>query len=714
MKGTYTVANRGLPPKISKIKNSQNYKMTKRKHSNETVNYTSGDIKIIETYGDLISSDIVLNDRVNRKESRERVNSKEGIKRSESKAVRQEKEIQTSDKNSNKCQKENNSSFIRIQDMGAPFINTNTKVTPFDSRIEETISNENSLISPKYKDLNLQSIYFDKNDVYTNSIFSQIEKNSFDSQSKTHRDTQANPETLTSADSTKFNQVYDFANHPKNSDPKHSACIRLFMDHKKLQNRLYEKKRKIEFEFKAKMSPKLSSHANKIKRDPNLYSERLYPYHKINSTNSFELSKSCKLFQLEPLNEIKDIDDLYGNHNSVYIYRKNRNKSFVDFDFKPKLNKKSISMAKMMESSMTRLTRKKEKKEVDDKIVNRSLSKLFSDPNSFSLYGNLLNTESSVNLSIASGKSMIRSKVLYEKALKNMENRQKIHEEKKKKEEEEYKTHSYRPKFVSKRSSRNPSKVKNPEIKTKEDVENSFISLYKRQEDWKRSIITRQQTNHKKLEDESANLHTFKPQINKSIKTLDMEFIKKANSHMEHSVSYVRNRRKSLEERENDMKKIKRYGENFQVKPTIPHEFNLSESHTRENIIKDKIVNLHNMRRELHTQIFFELDEFRNPIYYYTKNNNKLQGSDNKSYLKMYMEQNTTPTFTKMNNSYNERISDTVKVDSVESDQELDEDSYYFLRGNHKGMEKLDVTFDTKDAVIKALGNINEKFLNFN
>ncbi len=90
--------------------------------------------------------------------------------------------------------------------------------------------------------------------------------------------------------------------------------------------------------------------------------------------NSFERSKSCKLFQLESQNEMKDIQDLYENHNSVYIYRNSNDKSFVGFDFKPKLNKRSISMAKMMESSMIRLTKKKEKKEIDDKILNRSLS----------------------------------------------------------------------------------------------------------------------------------------------------------------------------------------------------------------------------------------------------------------------------------------------------------------------------------------------------
>ncbi len=93
---------------------------------------------------------------------------------------------------------------------------------------------------------------------------------------------------------------------------------------------------------------------------------------------------------------------------------------------------------------------------------------------------------------------------------------------------------------------------------------------------------------------------------------------------MEHSVSYVRNIRKSKEERKNETKNIKRYGQNFQVEQTIRHEFNLSESHTRENILKDKIVNLHNMRRELHTQIFFELDEFRNPVYY-PKNSTQLK-----------------------------------------------------------------------------------------
>ncbi len=86
---------------------------------------------------------------------------------------------------------------------------------------------------------------------------------------------------------------------------------------------------------------------------------------------------------------------------------------------------------------------------------------------------------------------MERSKVLYEKALKNMEVRQKVQDEKKKKEDEEYKTHSYKPNFVAKRSTRKPSITKNSEIKTKEDVENSFTSLYKRQSDWKRAIISR-------------------------------------------------------------------------------------------------------------------------------------------------------------------------------------------------------------------------------
>ena len=112
MNGTNTIPNRGFPPKIPKIITSQNYKKLKRKHSNERVNYTSNDLKIIETYGDLNSSEIISNNRIKRKESNERKNgTNNSLKRSDSKPVQIDTESQYSDKNSNKCRNDNNSSW---------------------------------------------------------------------------------------------------------------------------------------------------------------------------------------------------------------------------------------------------------------------------------------------------------------------------------------------------------------------------------------------------------------------------------------------------------------------------------------------------------------------------------------------------------------------------------------------------------------------------
>ena len=679
MNSHLTQANRNIKPNIP----TYSQFIYTQKNTNQKVNNTNNDRRITENYCNENKKDhglILLNkpDEIKENTNRSRANKKN---------ISITFACETEDFISSKIT-QINKGFNHNLNINTNQRNNSSVKNKIETKYESQVENKNVFdiraTSPKYTETKLQSLYFDKNE------------------------SKQSPRVgiTASLDSSKFNT-------------RDKSGLRLYQHHLKTQNKLKSKRNQIEFEFKANMRPNITDKAKNIIRNPDLFEERLYPYHKVNSINTLRMSKSCKIFQLEPiLDESKNLGELYGDHSYVNVYRKASNKSFVDYNFKPELNEKSRRIASEMESSKVRLTKKKGKKEsADEKILNRSLSRLFSDSNSLSLYGNLLNTETSLNLSIASTRSIARSKALYENAVAQIEYKKALYEDKKKKEEEDYKTYSYKPQLISK-----PQTNFSTVVPSKDKNENELSALYKRQTEWRRSLIKRQQLIFLKQENDFATMHTFKPVTNKSYRSLDKKFLERMNKHIEHSVSYVKNRRKNIDEKDSKLRRMNSLGENFVIRPTIPNEFKLSELNfkSRENLIRGKVNNLNKLRKELNTQEFFDLEDGINGKMLNNLNKLKVPNipkpkktKDNSSYLKMYLEQSITPHFTK--ESKQNDTSKILNLDSVHiNPNDSDEESFYFLNGSKNKHNKLDITFDSKDVVLKALDNINEKYMDFN
>jgi len=124
--------------------------------------------------------------------------------------------------------------------------------------------------------------------------------------------------------------------------------------------------------MKKRRSPQITQKAKNIERDPTLFGERLYPFHKIikfekpisaalkktrNKQESFNVSNVDSFFQ-----ENENIKALYGDCSLINVYRKESKNNFDDFDFQPVLCDNSLKIADRLEPAINRLTKAKKKR----------------------------------------------------------------------------------------------------------------------------------------------------------------------------------------------------------------------------------------------------------------------------------------------------------------------------------------------------------------
>jgi len=189
-------------------------------------------------------------------------------------------------------------------------------------------------------------------------------------------------------------------------------------------------------------TPDITSRARSISRDPEKFSERLYPSHKVNKkqkSNNKRIHNDT--FDSKKYNDSKHLNQGYGNmskspSNSLFqnennnnndydmenennedrIYRRNKEIDYNNFDHKPKLNKNSLNLAKNLGSSKERLTRKK---------INKSKSRLDE-------VNIKLDTIENINNSKTIHQANNHCNKLYEKAQHQLKQKLIMHEKKKK------------------------------------------------------------------------------------------------------------------------------------------------------------------------------------------------------------------------------------------------------------------------------------------
>ena len=268
------------------------------------------------------------------------------------------------------------------------------------------------------------------------------------------------------------------------------------------------------------------------------------------------------------------------NRNRKTSNKKKYSDNLTNFTYHPKLNKKSLLLAKKMEPSSIRLNKKK-KIQLEEELI----PKMF--------YVNLYkHKQKNTPSKISNKKNDSRNKTIYEKMnnlyLRGVEQRQKKEKkfsENKQKKEEEYKKYSYKPK-VNKESpyytnknkmKKNFSLVINKSKGKKNNSKREFkrYSIYEKNYEWKKKI-EKENMKKKQMDDERLNkLCTFHPKIiDSTMHNSNKKYLDKVCDQIN---DYMIKRRQNIKNKklEDTYKKKKLYEtvDRYTPRSTIPQEF---------------------------------------------------------------------------------------------------------------------------------------------
>ena len=279
------------------------------------------------------------------------------------------------------------------------------------------------------------------------------------------------------------------------------------------------------------------------------------------------------------------------NNSSQYI------NSINNFTYHPKINKKSLILAKKMEPSSIRLNKKK-KVQLDKELK----------PTIFyaNLYKHKPNNTPRKN---SNKKNDSKNKSIYEKMndlyLRGIEQKQKkekkINENKKAK-EEEYKKYSFQPKVnkvVPYYSTKNKIKknlsliVNNSKTKKyNSKLEFKNFNIYEKNWEWKRKLEKENIKKKKLIEEQMQKLCTFHPKLTEKENIIKNSNKKHLNKVFEQINVYMIKRRQSIKNKvtEENYKKKKFYvsGEGYTPRSTIPQEFEFQTEIRERSLGKNK------------------------------------------------------------------------------------------------------------------------------
>ncbi len=383
-----------------------------------------------------------------------------------------------------------------------------------------------------------------------------------------------------SRSSKSLNRSRDFLNYilPNNSG------TRLYNYGFYIQNKLEKKRKNQNDKFLKQMTPTILPKSKGIFRDSFHFETRLY-YH---------------------------YDD---NNDNIYKKKDYRNISF--YDYKPKLNRKSLEIANKLEPSSQRLIKKKKKYSTE--------KNKYKD-----IYNNIYIDNSKINsISPLDKEQLKRCNDLYNKGIENMIKRDQIYKETKMKKEEEYKNYSFKPKLIKNSPVIDQNTIIKP-ISPFKNNNNLNIDLYKKQTEWKKKLENENLRKKEIIEIEKNKNCTFKPEISHLNIQNDEKFIMKNIQQMN---EYVNKRREILEKKkEYENYKKKRFGEDlssYDIKTTIPKKFEFktearSRSHSKDKLFENKKNNPNNFINNVQSQKddFFFYNSFNNNSFIYNNKGN--------------------------------------------------------------------------------------------
>ena len=351
---------------------------------------------------------------------------------------------------------------------------------------------------------------------------------------------------------------------------------------------------------------------NNNSKNDNNYNQR-----KINNNNFKKLSesKNNKTRNKTEKNELKLVQNYKKKISTTNIkLNKTNNKSkskskakqnnsnsstkddINNFTYHPKLNKRSLLLAKKMEPSSIRLNKNKKK------ISEEELK-----PKTF--YVNLYkHKQNNTPRQINKKKDEIKNKTIYDKmnnlylrGIEQKKKQQKKFSENKLKKENEYKQFSYKPKinkiipyYSNKNKTKkslsiniNGSKIKNSNSKKELKISN----IYEKNFEWKKKL-EKENIKKKKINDEKINsICTFKPNLldKNIIPKINKKFLDKVLEQMNDYVS-IRQRNLKIKKSEENFRKKKFYvsGEGYTPRSTIPKEFEFQTEKREHSLSKNK------------------------------------------------------------------------------------------------------------------------------
>ena len=312
------------------------------------------------------------------------------------------------------------------------------------------------------------------------------------------------------------------------------------------------------------MTPKILNRSKEMNRDPSKFEERLY-YAEKNDTNDSIYNRKRTLSR-ENIN--------YQNYNNSR------------FTYHPKLNKKSLLIASKLEPSTLRINKKKvtNTNYVEDKSVIDYYSNLFKDKNNFNHKKKINNTA----ISPSCGNE--KSNELYMKGMQDIKRKEQMYNENQHKKEEEYKNYPFRPKIKKNFSSAGLR------INSKKKVDKDDI--YKKNKEWKKRLEEENISKKKKYDEIENKKYTFKPEISQLNIKNDVPFIMKNIQQMN---EYVNKRRKVLEQKKEEEnyknKKLGLNAINYNVRTTIPKEFDLKTEKRSKSNKKDRDLYIINKKK---------------------------------------------------------------------------------------------------------------------
>ena len=374
--------------------------------------------------------------------------------------------------------------------------------------------------------------------------------------------------------------------------PPNDSGNRLYNYGYYIKNKINKKRQKEEEKMRRQMTPKILNRSKEMikdkDRDPNKFEDRLYYAEKNDADDS--IYNRRRTLSRENIN-----------------YEKYMNTKFT---YHPKINKKSLLIASKLEPSTLRINRKKANNShiLEEKNVLDYYSNLFKDRT-------YTYKKKVANLSPSCGTE--KSNELYMKGMQDIKRKEKTYNENLLKKKEEYKNYSYHPK-ISKTYSNN-LETKDKTNKNKSKNKKSKEDIYTKNKEWKKRLEKENIMKRKKYDELENKKYTFKPEINKINMQNDVPFIMKNIQQMN---DYVNKRRKILKNKKEEenyrKKKLGLNANNYNVKTTIPKEFDLKTEQRSKSNKKERDMNILNKNLK-------KKDEFYNQALILANKNAKIK-----------------------------------------------------------------------------------------